>query len=306
MFMQGNVMGVGGDDDDDDDDDFGGMIIGGFGGAGGVGGGFGKDPRIMGPPKIKTFKGQDIQYVKYMYKFVSENHISQVYDSRFKRGPIFPLFYRNISKHQYIDWHITTTWDAHFCIQRGAFDKETGEMILGVQVGYVEEWPKLKEGEVKAENPNRKQFARVGEFKGFKLNGLGRIYTDGWMYDQGTFKDGELVEDEIWGSFEVDQAQAYFGLYKKKENEQVNLRLYMESMRYNTPESYQYFFYKKNEKNGPGWTHNINDKEGKTRDRATYENDKKIEQEEDQRPKEDYCLKMAEDFINENPKFKEW
>lgn len=193
---------MGGSDDDDSGDggDF--MVRGGYGfGMGGT-----KKKKQM-----KNFPWGDkgeIEYPVTVDKWTNDNYCSNVYSSRFKRGPMLPLLYRDVSGLQKLEWHIITDPDGNKCVEKGAYNKETGELVLGIRVGYTEKYPEQTEEEIKENKekgePTRENFCFCGEFKNGKLNGLGRKYTSEWWYEEGKFQDGELVENELWMYFECD------------------------------------------------------------------------------------------------------
>ena len=80
---------------------------------------------------------------------MNDNGCSSVYSSRFKRfSGGMPLFYSDVKGLQILDFHIKKDKDGNKLLEKGAYS-EKGDLVLGVQIRIVEEWPKDEDGNEK-------------------------------------------------------------------------------------------------------------------------------------------------------------
>jgi hypothetical protein len=129
---------------------------------------------------------------------------------------MYSLLYRDVSHLQIIDFHEVTDDKGNKCAERGAYDKETGQMVLGIRVISIV----IKNDENDPENVSYKEEVHVGEFKDGKLHGKGRIYTDSWYFDEGEFEEGKLKEGELSFNYECDDYRCTLYLHSNSETEE--------------------------------------------------------------------------------------
>jgi hypothetical protein len=147
-------------------------------------GGFGGPVKEKPDLRIKKFKEIDITYIKLINRWTNENHCSTVYQHRFKRGPIFPLFYRDTKEYEIIEFHEYKDKEGNIIAEKGAYDKDTGALVLGVRI-IVQSI--LNDPENDPKNISYKEFCEVGEFKGGDFNGGGKLHGLGRKYNADTW-----------------------------------------------------------------------------------------------------------------------
>jgi hypothetical protein len=209
---------------------------------------------------------------------------------------VFPLFYSDISGYQYIDWHITRTVKDHWCIEHGAYDKKTGDLVLGAQIGYTEKKDKdAKEGD----KPKKVCFGYAGEFKNGMLNGIGRIYTSKQNIFSGTYKDNEQEEGTLFTEIDCDGDLGYYGEFKGKA--QDSLVVYNNKMQEPNSKVNNWMIQTRRSglQSGLAWTYNRHD-QGKPKDFLMFENDKDLQQE----VTKEQCDKFLAKWLEDNKEFK--